>query len=381
MVRSARSLVTNLAVAAGALVLTLLALELGFRIHRFLEPADSLAQVNPSVDLPPDRQAKLGHLIRIATNPKIVYELKPDLQAIYEGAVVEINSHGFRGRLSERSRDDDSVRLVGIGDSFMFGLGVAEGEYYLAVLEQLLRRECRGTRVEVVNTAVPGYNTVMEVETLRDKGIGLRPDLVIIEFVGNDLTLPNFVQTRESVFSLHHSFLADTIRERLTAEDTGGVLRTLQKHGLAIVPRNEPDALGRTTDPEAVPARYRFLVGWAAYEQAMLTLRGLADEHSFEVLSIALGAPDGARKRRALEISRELGFHVLDVGEAFQSYLEEQGFETYLGSPLALSATDGHPSALGHRVAAEAIFEYLTSKDALLQCEALATSESHYLPG
>ena len=36
-----------------------------------------------------------------------------------------------------------------------------------------------GKPVEVINTAVSGYNTAMEVETLIDKGLQFEPDLVV----------------------------------------------------------------------------------------------------------------------------------------------------------------------------------------------------------
>ena len=43
---------------------------------------------------------------------------------------------------------------------------------------------------EIINTGVPGYNTVMEVATMRAKGLALEPDIVILNVVTNDLNLP-----------------------------------------------------------------------------------------------------------------------------------------------------------------------------------------------
>jgi hypothetical protein len=68
---------------------------------------------------------------------------------------------------------DGHVRIVGIGDSVLFGSGVAHGDTFLAVLENLLAAALPGRRVSTVNTGVPGYNTTMEVATLEQKCLDL----------------------------------------------------------------------------------------------------------------------------------------------------------------------------------------------------------------
>lgn len=69
-------------------------------------------------------------------------------------------------------------------------------EPYLAVLEQKLRqrRAAPGSgasssppRWQVINTAVPGYNTAMEVELRKAVGSGYEPQIVVLGFVVNDL--------------------------------------------------------------------------------------------------------------------------------------------------------------------------------------------------
>jgi len=65
------------------------------------------------------------------------------------------------------ARAAGTFRVVGIGDSAMFGSGVSDGENHLAILERIVGRRFPGLKVETINTAVPGYNTIMEVETLK----------------------------------------------------------------------------------------------------------------------------------------------------------------------------------------------------------------------
>ena len=75
-------------------------------------------------------------------------------------------------------------------------------------------------------------------------------------------------------------------------------------------------------------------------------------------MSITLTEPNPFH-RRVMGVSENLGFHVLSIGKVFRKYLNERGIERYLDSALALSPNDGHPSALGHRVAAGALVQFL----------------------
>ena len=63
------------------------------------------------------------------------------------------------------------MRIVGIGDSGMFGWNVEQGEDYLSVLRSNLTARANGVSYEVLNLGVPGYNTQIEVESLRSKGL------------------------------------------------------------------------------------------------------------------------------------------------------------------------------------------------------------------
>jgi hypothetical protein len=154
-------------------------------------------------------------MIRRARSPRIVYELRAGLQVVYEGGRVTTNSHGFRGPELQPSKPAGSFRIVGLGDSYMFGQGVSDGETYMAQLTESLRASSRARAWEVINTAVPGYNTVMEVATLQEKGLHWQPDLIVLEVVGNDFDLPNFIRAPEDPTTGRRSFLADFVSRRL----------------------------------------------------------------------------------------------------------------------------------------------------------------------
>ena len=139
----------------------------------------------------PDRgaPATLGQMIRRSEDPRIVYELKPRLDVTFAGGHVTTGDAANRGP-DPGPKTSGRLRIVGIGDSYMFGQGVSDDETYLSRLPALLSATAA---IETVNLAVPGYNTAMEVAALERRLTSIHPDLVLIEVVGNDLDLPNFL--------------------------------------------------------------------------------------------------------------------------------------------------------------------------------------------
>ena len=322
--------------------------------------------------LAPGREAKLAHVIRPARHPGIVYELRPNLRVRFaHGSQVTTDARGFRshGDVSAATGGPAVFRIVGLGDSFMFGQGVSDGEPYLSIVARELATESAGLepRYEVLNTAVPGYNTWMEVSTLEAKALDPPPDLVLVHFVGNDLELPNFIRERRPVASLSRSFLVDFVQDRLAmapapAPREPGALGVLRDAGLVAAPRGE--TVGFERDARRVPEVYRHMVGRDGFAGALDRLAELRSRHGFEVV-VFTSAERAGPSRRVLSAARERGFHALDVGPHIARTLEEQGHARFLDSPLAASETDGHFSAQGHALTAGVLLAYLRAEGLL----------------
>jgi hypothetical protein len=87
------------------------------------------------------------------------------------------NSEGFRGPLVDWEKPEGTLRILAIGDSYTWGDGVGDEDVWLRKLETDLRT-CGP--VEVINAGIVGRNTVGEADYLRDKGVRLHPDLVLL---------------------------------------------------------------------------------------------------------------------------------------------------------------------------------------------------------
>lgn len=97
---------------------------------------------------------------------------------------VSINSAGLRG--PEVDRFDSARRILALGDSLAFGLGVEVEETFIHQLAELLQAD--GFRATPLNAGVPGYGIPDSVARFSRLGAELRPDLVILAvYMGNDL--------------------------------------------------------------------------------------------------------------------------------------------------------------------------------------------------
>jgi hypothetical protein len=339
-----RQIAKSLLLAVASVLVTAAGLEITFRLLAARSDEQALLAARRATPPRPGSAVRLGHILRPSLDPRIVFELYPRMSVTFLGAPLVTDEHGFRIWPGSRVADKPQVRIVGLGDSVMFGWGVSASECYLTLLVDELNR----TRPEVgwgaLNTAVPGYNTVMEVQTLRVKALDPRPDLVLLNFVGNDLRLPNFVLERRSYLSPRRSFLLDFLRSRLHPE--GGDLSPR----LAYLPRQE-----RPTDAERVPPRLRDLVGPGAFHRALDDLASLAALHRFEV--VVLAHPEAPAFVKAAAADR--GFALVETGVRVRELAMGRGLSGTWEPPLSLTAADPHPSALGHELITRALLEAL----------------------
>lgn len=111
---------------------------------------------------------------------------------------VESNAHGFRDGPFQEEKIPGTFRILALGDSFTFGLGVEGEEAYPELLEKTLSA-AEKKEVEVFNLGIPGYGTREELEVLK-RFSGYSPDLVMVGLL---------VQDRES----HGNDLMDNLRE------------------------------------------------------------------------------------------------------------------------------------------------------------------------
>lgn len=127
------------------------------------------------------------------------------------GFTATVNALGLRGPPPAAPKPAGVPRILVVGDSSLFGHGVADDETYPAQLESTLAG--LGQRVEVINGGTPGYSTEQTRLFLAEDGWALQPDLLVIASLWSD---NNFDSFRDAdLLHTQHTFASPLARSAL----------------------------------------------------------------------------------------------------------------------------------------------------------------------
>jgi len=291
------------------------------------------------------------------TAPGIGFEMIPDQQGYTFAEPVTINSSGLRNPpIQDRLAVD--LRVVCLGDSITFGVGVADDIPYPRQLEQLLLERSTGKTIEVINCGVQRYSTYQEIDYLREAVKELKPDIVTLGVYFNDLSIrPEGDYTRE--YENEREQVASSFRHQapwlyLLAKKSATIELSKQVylswgHGNRTLRR-------LTSEPTAREEKK-----WAAMAEELKTFQQLSEENEFRPLVVTIPArmqvqrsfPDSRFPARILEICEDLQLPVENVHELFIASLKNEA-DPYLD-------WDDHMSKIGHRIVAEVIAQHFSN--------------------
>jgi lysophospholipase L1-like esterase len=260
--------------------------------------------------------------------------LRPGARARLLGNDVAIGAQGWRNPPVLLPKPAGTCRVLVIGDSVAFGWGVAEDEAFPRVVERLLAAAGwpgDGRRVEVVNAGVPGWGAPNELVFLRDEGLGLEPDLVLVTLVNNDLT--DVLEVLSPTADPPPLVLPGPVRATYLG-------RAVQQALAAATGRTGRPDFFLTLDlaPEPVERASALLC------EAFAAMQALCGGRPFAVID-TVGTTEGWRLEPFVRCAAAAGIPRI---------------EAYLGSAdyrarYSVAATDDHPNAAGHRAMAEPI--------------------------
>ena len=289
---------------------------------------------------------------------------RPNASGLHSGVPVAFNELGVRDRSRAAKAPPGTARILALGDSVTFGMGVRFEHTYPAQTEQLLNAAL-ARPVEVLNFGIPGYNTLHQLAQLRSLGLAFKPDVVLVGFLYNDVELSSRQQEALAAAPAAPSASAAFPRNVLSAINEG--VRTLKQNslffawltprlGLALRP------LGFKNLGQVGEFRDQYAEGspnWRRMREALLEMKALGAEHDFQLAVMVIpamarfteaGYPLRDYHRAVTAFCREHGIPVLDLLPAFW------GRD---GSSFWISPTDGHPDAEAHRIMAEALAPFL----------------------
>ncbi len=118
----------------------------------------------------------------LVDDPVLDWRYVPNSEVQSARAVYRYNSAGFRDTDHALRKPAGIQRLVVLGDSVTEGYGVEWTDVFARVLQSRL-----GDRYEVINIAQGGLNTPQEIHLFERVGSRYSPDLVVLNFVLNDV--------------------------------------------------------------------------------------------------------------------------------------------------------------------------------------------------
>jgi len=362
-----------LASVVAALVVAEMMIRIGHSLREDRRPLDEQLRSARAHAESSMQNLRLGEIVQPSRYAAIVYELRPNVRGRFMGQPLLINARGLRDYEYSTHKDPGTFRIVGVGDSSLFGWGVRLEDSGLKVLERRLNERFRPQKFEVIDFAVPGYNTAMEAETFVRKCLDYAPDLVLLNFNTNDYDVPEFMRRQTDLSTLRRSYLFD-----LAYSVYAGIMGVDQQ--LAVfddnyrAPKGYPAA--RLDEDPAMPDEYRYMVGAKGVVRALEKLTAAARERGIPLVAFDVKAypgldpkyvrdelRDGQRELLERE-SQRLGFHFLNTYASFMDYLKQHP-DVNSRTVFAVSAADGHPNALAHSVNAQALFDYLVAHQLL----------------
>lgn len=258
-----------------------------------------------------------------------------------------MNSAGWRDREHRQKKEPGTFRILGLGDSYLFGQGVNPDDRCLERMAVELRRSWPGRKLETINTGQPGYNTVMEARLLSQCGWKYDPDLVVLCFVPNDVEPDVYTKKPKVEFFTEYSVsYVGTDWASRHSEVWALARRSIlgQLRGRNYL-RNSIESF--TTDPEK----------WRQCQEALADLAQQCRDREVKLLVVVFpffyqlqqDYPFQIIHDRVTEFCRESQIPCLDLRGQFGANS---------GPELWVHPTDQHPNEIAHRLAGEAIARF-----------------------
>jgi lysophospholipase L1-like esterase len=292
------------------------------------------------------------------------------------------NSLGYRNR---EIGPKTGRRILFLGDSITFGLGMPEENIFVRLVENLARQQ--GEDWETINSAVGGSGMNAELAILTETGLSLQPDLVVLNFYLNDFqespgiyltTLPGILNRSRLAHKLVKVYRANLFLSQSgdfstnhpmhnTPEDFPAWQEEYKKHSTVIPENQQPDQA--TLDfNEAVIANFTDWGGtfipqvWIKMEALLEEMARLAKRHKFQLVIVAfpvsfqVEAPHlfDYPQQRLSRIARSLKTPYLDLLPIFR-----RDYEINKKGGERLFYDNCHLTVRGHRVTAQAIYQFL----------------------
>lgn len=264
-------------------------------------------------------------------DPPGSYRLSPGYRGkIYNRAEysndIRINEAGLRGSEIGTSKEEEILRVLIVGDSFVFGVGVEDTETFTALLPESLAEE--GFVAEGLNAGIPAFGVPDAESWFRRHGADLDPDVVVLAiFLGNDLV--DASPDREEIL------LVDGLL--VPSQSADGLRAWLHRHSHLFVA-----VKGLLEQPGFQPLRAKLGLREPWRTRTLREELGVYKQSAGQDMKPAIDATDEALGR-LVDLSEELGFELFAMLIPSEIQLDPDRWLSSL-TGLGLAPTDYDPS-------------------------------------
>lgn len=289
------------------------------------------------------------------------FSVKPNFTkpfiALGKPTIWYFNNYGFRDHPFPTNEIKGNVfRVLFLGDSIVMGVGVEDNETLPKQLENILRARAgsKDRFIEVFNLGIASYSTEQYEATLREVGIGFKPDLIVAGIYANDPG-EDIMNKRNSRYiwlrAIPHAIFPYPVNAYLESRSKLFLFLITKYYGFItrFVPNSDP-----------LTNKTLYDQGWQLTEEAIVNMQKLAKSVSSNIAFIGIPSIDEVLGTGKMPETREERF--LEIGKKHNLFyfdLEQDLKKTPAPKDLFLGGTDIHFTPLGNQVAAELISDYL----------------------
>ncbi len=284
------------------------------------------------------------------------------------GKLVYVNRLGFRERDFSETKAANAYRIMLLGDSYTYGVGLTDVERYGNLLEQQLQSHWPEREVQVLNFGVSASCTVDQRDLLKKHMPGVRPDRIIVGFCYND-PKPGRQEDSAQRAAFERRFplgaIATNLGQRLNLPRTGEFIKTRIDNlagTLGLFPKW----------PAAVAAAYAAnSPEWRDFVLALENMKAMSDAADlpppiFASLTNYKDPAVASQQKRELyaqfqqwhrqaeAAARAAGWVVVD----FEKEIPPDAPDSW----LVVNRVDAHPSPAMNQIYAMKLFETLTGQ-------------------
>jgi len=113
---------------------------------------------------------------------------------------INYNNEGFRDYEWQLKKEKETHRIIALGDSMTFGIGIKNQERFTNLLNK------KSNKIEVLNFGIGGFSTKDQLNVYRNIASKYKPDTVIIAYYSNDAEDTKAREKFIELFTFHTTY-------------------------------------------------------------------------------------------------------------------------------------------------------------------------------